>query len=282
MCTPTPLSLLQVDFPWWARRGKSKPHVPPHSRCPARSPGPPLFPWLQMPPPHYLHPLTQCGALKGVCLLRFLAAGACWKRQFNFLGGGGVWLRKVRTETCFVWGPETIQLLLHPLQSQLRLNEHPGGKKPGFPRSRGGRSFPLSPTPPLGPRASGIPRPRALRSWPCLQLVKCLVIKHGTHREHTGPRPTALHSPSSGPGTILPSSSTPRPPKQGGSSRSPFKQLPKVLQIIKKKTHKSSRGRPSAPRKDELHSLPAATALPLAVSLRPAPESIFLLACEAE
>lgn len=46
----------------------------------------------------------------------------------------GVWLgrEKNRNQDCL--GPETIQVLLHPLQSQLTLNEHPSGKKPRFTR----------------------------------------------------------------------------------------------------------------------------------------------------
>lgn len=44
----------------------------------------------------------------------------------------GVWLggEKNRNQDCL--GPETIQVLLHPLQSQLTLNEHPSGKRPRF------------------------------------------------------------------------------------------------------------------------------------------------------
>lgn len=46
----------------------------------------------------------------------------------------GVWLgrEKNRNQDCL--GPETIQVLLHPLQSQLTLNEHPSGKRPRFTR----------------------------------------------------------------------------------------------------------------------------------------------------
>lgn len=44
----------------------------------------------------------------------------------------GVWLgrEKNRNQDCL--GPETIQVLLHPLQSQPTLNEHPSGKRPRF------------------------------------------------------------------------------------------------------------------------------------------------------
>lgn len=50
----------------------------------------------------------------------------------------GVWLgrEKNRNQDCL--GPETIQVLLHPLQSQLTLNEHPSVKSRGLLRVKAG------------------------------------------------------------------------------------------------------------------------------------------------
>lgn len=53
--------------------------------------------------------------------------------------GRGCGPAESKTETRFVWGSETIHVLLHPPQSQLRLNEHPGGKSTRrFARCSGG------------------------------------------------------------------------------------------------------------------------------------------------
>lgn len=61
---------------------------------------------------------VSCGSFLQAPAEKAISLGVWWGREKN------------RNQDCL--GPETIQVLLHPLQSQLTLNEHPSGKRPRF------------------------------------------------------------------------------------------------------------------------------------------------------
>lgn len=111
----------------WIRPLVAKKFKPKHEDLPRR---PPLLPWpLLFPAPQTPLPLTpQTAILQG----ESVSCGSFPQAPAEKAISLGVWLgrEKNRNQDCL--GPETIQVLLHPLQSQLTLNEHPSVKRPRF------------------------------------------------------------------------------------------------------------------------------------------------------